>query len=115
MTEGLTATSSLYSCGLMSKSCISDNAYVSNVKLAFEERSLIKELKFKRKWWFGLLGEYGLVLMNWAGARIRFARETEPRAVAGVGLERGCKRNSVLLFVWAVAWDLGLRLSRCVG
>ena len=92
----------------MSKSCISDNAYVINVKLAFEERSLIKEIKFKREWWFGLLGEYGLVVMHLAGGMIRVGRETEARAVAGVGLGRGCKRNSVLLFVWAVAWDLGL-------
>lgn len=94
----------------MSKSCISDNACVINAKLAFEEHSLIKEIKFKRKRWFGLSREYGLVVMLGAGIR----RGTEARAVAGVGLGRGCKRNSVLLFIWAMTWDLRLRLRQCV-
>lgn len=55
--------------------------------------------------------EYGLVVMHWAGARIGIGRETEPGAAAGVGLGRGCKRNPVLLFIWAVTLDLGLMLS----
>lgn len=52
------------------------------------------------------------MVMLGAGAGIR--RETAARAVAAVGLGRGCKRNSVLLFIWAVTWDLGLRLRQCV-
>lgn len=97
VTNGLIATFSLYSCGLMSKICISGNAYVINVKLAFEEGSLIKELKFKRKRWFQR--EYGLVVMHWAGARIGIRRETEPGATTEVQLGSGCKRNPVLLFI----------------
>lgn len=94
---------------------MSNNDYVINIKLTFEEHSPIKVLKFKRKWWFGPLREYDLVVMHWAGASIRVGRETEPSAVNGVGLRKGCKRNCVLLFIWAVSWDLGLQLSQCIG
>lgn len=59
VTKGLTVT--LCSCGLMSKSRISEKAYDITVKLAFEEGSLIKGIKIQEKmvvWtlegvWFG--------------------------------------------------------------
>ena len=38
------------------------------------------------------------MVRHWAGSSIRVRRETGPGAVARVGLGRGCKRNSVLLF-----------------
>lgn len=111
MAEGLTGTFSLYSCNSMNKSCISDITYVINVKLnyhikqCFEEHSLKRNLKFKRKWWFGLWREYSLVMMQWVGSRIRVERETEFRAVAEMGLQK----DSVLLVIWAMPWYLGQR------
>lgn len=120
MAEGLPATFSLYSCNSQkivihkkNKSCISDITYVINVKLTyrvkrcFEEHSLKRNLKFKRKWWFRLWREYGLVMMQWVGSRIRVERETEFRAVAEMGLQK----DSVLLVIWAMPWYLGQRLD----
>lgn len=71
---------------LNEESCINNNDCVINVKLTFEEHSLIKALKFKTKSWFGPLREYDLVVMHWAEPGIKVGRETQPRAAVEEGL-----------------------------